>query len=79
MGEDGNEHGFNLETAFWKPRKAYYYSKHVLQETASERVGMTGCPQRKPVSYALPVGVVIWKQYLLSSQSTAITEQLSRS
>lgn len=79
MGEDGNEHSFNLETAFWKPRKAYYYSKHVLQETASERVGMTGCPQRKPVSYALPVGVVIWKQYLLSSQSTAITEQLSRS
>lgn len=35
--EDGKEHAFNLETTFWKTRKAYYYSKHVLHETASER------------------------------------------
>lgn len=30
-------------------------------------------------AYGLPLGVEIWKQYRRSSQSTAITEQLSRS
>lgn len=59
VGEYWKEYAFNLETPFWKPRKAYYYSKQVLQERASEGVGVTGCPQTKPVSYALPVGVVI--------------------
>lgn len=59
VGEDGKEHAFNLETPLWKPRNAHYYSKHVLHETASEGVGVTSCPQIKPVSYALPVGVLI--------------------
>lgn len=39
VGEAGKERTFHLEIPFWKLRKAYYYSKHVLHETASERVG----------------------------------------
>ena len=41
------------------PERLTIISKHVLYETASERVGVTGCSQIKPLSYALPVGVVI--------------------
>lgn len=36
-------------------------------------------PNKTRVAYDFPLGVVIWKQYRRSSQSTAITEQLSRS
>lgn len=36
-------------------------------------------PHKTCEAYDFPLGVVIWKQYRRSSQSTAITEQLSRS
>lgn len=45
----------------------------------SVRAVPTLSAQARHGAYGLPLGVEIWKQYRLSSQSTAITEQLSRS